>query len=242
MFRVITMWMCMCFSCLEVGAQHYFETDLAGIREEIIENRKKLLDAQERQLELMIEKINVKKNLLAYLSELIEHYGAKFSDTIVYVDIATQQMHLVRGTDILKTYLVSTSKYGSGFQSGSFQTPLGVHVIKAKFGEGERKGTIFEERKPTRSIAKIYTDTTDVTSDLIITRILWLEGLEDNVNRGASRDTYERFIYIHGTHEEGLIGQPVSNGCIRMKNDDIITFFNEVHVGTFVVIVARLNH
>lgn len=233
-----------CFFCSSIimHAQIYYETDLAGIREELIDNRKKMLDAQEQKIQLLFEQLNIKKNFLAHLSELMQHYGAKFTDTIIHIDISTQQMHLVQGYHILKTYPVSTSKYGSGFESGSFQTPLGVHKIKAKIGDGEKKGTIFDERKPTRHVAKIFTDTTDVESDLIITRILWLEGLEEKVNKGTQRDSYERFIYIHGTHEEGLIGKPVSHGCIRMKNDDIINLYNEVGEGTFVIISATLLH
>jgi hypothetical protein len=239
---VFRIFLCCCFFVSLAHAQGFSETDLAGIREELIENRKKLLDAQEKQIEELFQKLNVKKNFLAHLGELMQHYGAKFTDTIIYVDVSMQQLYLVHGYDMLKTYPVSTSKYGSGFQAGSFQTPLGVHKIKGKYGDGEKPGTIFEERIPTKKIAKIFTDSTDVSTDLIITRILWLDGLENNVNKGNSRDTYERYIYIHGTHEEGLIGQPTSMGCVRMKNEDIIKLFNEVREGTFVVIVAKLHN
>jgi hypothetical protein len=223
-----------------LSAQESVETDLAGIREELIENRKKLLDAQEQKLDELVKKLSRKKNFLANLSELMEHYKAKFNDTIIYVDVSTQQMHLVRGDEILKTYAVSTSKYGSGFQEGSFMTPLGVHRIKEKIGKGEKPGTVFDERVSTKKITRIYTDTTDVASDLITTRILWLEGLEQKVNKGIPRDSYERYIYIHGTHEEGLIGKPSSLGCVRMKNDDVIHLFNLIREGTFVVISAKL--
>jgi lipoprotein-anchoring transpeptidase ErfK/SrfK len=168
------------------------------------------------------------------------HYKAKFNDTIIYVDISAQKLYLVRGDEIIKAYTVSTSKHGSGFQQGSFMTPLGIHKIKEKIGAGEKTGTVFDERVPTKKIARIYTDTTDVASDLITTRILWLEGLEDKVNRGSQKDSYDRFIYIHGTHEEGLIGKPSSLGCVRMKNDDIIQLFDLIRVGTFVIISAAL--
>ena len=221
-------------------AQESIETDLAGIREELIENRKKLLDAQEQKLDELVKKLSRKKNFLSNLSELMEHYKAKFNDTIIHVDVSTQQLHIVQGDEILKTYSVSTSKYGSGFQEGSFMTPLGVHKIKEKIGAAEKYGTVFDERIATKKIAKIFTDTTDVASDVITSRILWLEGLEEKVNKGIPRDSYERYIYIHGTHEEGLIGKPSSMGCVRMKNDDVIHLFNLVRQGTFVIISAKL--
>jgi len=227
---------------VSVSAQESVETDLAGIREDLIENRKKLLDAQEEKQNELSAKLNQRKNFLVNLSELMEHYNVKFSDTILYVDIATQQLHMVKGDEILKSYPVSTSKNGSGFQANSFQTPLGVHRIKNKIGAGEKPGIIFEERKSTKKTATIYSDTTDVGTDLITSRILWLEGMEEKVNKGMPKDSYERYIYIHGTHEEGLIGKPVSTGCVRMKNNDIISLFNEVREGTFVLIVAKLHN
>jgi hypothetical protein len=225
-----------------VTAQESPETDLAGIREDLIENRQKLLDAQEQKLNEVAAKLYQKKNFLSNLSELMEHYNVRFNDTILYVDIATQQLHFVKGDEVLKSYPVSTSKYGSGFQTNSFQTPLGAHRIKEKIGAGEKPGIIFEERKSIKKTATIYTDTTDVATDLITSRILWLEGLEDKVNKGTTKDTYERYIYIHGTHEEGLIGKSVSTGCVRMKNTDIISLFDEVREGSLVVIVAKLNN
>jgi hypothetical protein len=228
------------FSTSNLLAQDCPETDLAGVREELIEIRKKLLDAQEQKLNLYNEKLNRKKTFLFNIGEMMQYYDAKFLVTVLYVDIATQQLLMVSGESILKSYSISTSKYGSGFDNNSFKTPLGLHKIKNKFGEGQKRGTVFYDRLPTKDIAKIYTDSTDLATYFITTRILWLDGQEHKINKGMPRDSYERFIYIHGTHEEGLIGKPASMGCVRMRNDDIVELYSKVHEGTFVIIVEKL--
>ena len=97
--------------------------------------------------------------------------------------------------------------------------------------------TIFRSRANTGKVAKILTEPIDVEEDLVLTRILWLEGLEPGVNRGPGIDSKSRYIYIHGTNEEGLIGTPASHGCLRMKNDDVIDLFDRVPVGTEVWIL-----
>lgn len=171
---------------------------------------------------------------------LIEKFGAKKTDTIVLVNIAQQQLLVVSNNNILKTYTVSTAKAGTGAEKNSNKTPLGIHRIKNKIGHNAPLGTIFFARKASGQIAKIYTDTTDTPKDYVTTRILWLDGLEPDKNKGGNIDSYERYIYIHGTHEEGLLGKPMSMGCIRMKNADVIALFNMVKEGTLVAIVAEL--
>ncbi|MFQ6092176.1 MAG: L,D-transpeptidase family protein, partial [bacterium] len=101
---------------------------------------------------------------------------------------------------------------------------------------GAKIGAIFKSGLNTGEIAKIYTDSTDVQEDLITSRIMWLEGLEAGINKGRDIDSYDRRIYIHGTPEEGLIGVPVSHGCIRMRNKDVIELFDLVSKGTLVEI------
>ena len=97
-------------------------------------------------------------------------------------------------------------------------------------------GTIFKARINTKKIAHIYTDKTDNEEDLVTTRILWLKGMEIGLNTGEGIDSYKRYIYIHGTNEEGLIGSPASHGCIRMNNKDVSELFNLVTTKTLVYI------
>lgn len=152
------------------------------------------------------------------------------------VSIEAQKIYLMQDGRLLKTYPVSTSAFGPGAQEGSNQTPLGLHRISDKFGEGEPSGMIFKARKPTGRIATIITDPVDVPEDDVTTRVLWLEGLEPGVNQGGKVDSHKRFIYIHGTPEEGLIGRPASHGCVRMLNADVIDLFGKLPEGTLVYI------
>ena len=170
------------------------------------------------------------------LKKLRSHFGLQEYELAVIIDVSKQSLYLVKGEEIIKTYPVSTSKYGLGNKEGSKKTPLGSHRIFDKIGEGAKIGTVFKSGFNTGNIAKIYVDSTDVPEDLIITRILRLKGLEPGINKGKGIDSYDRHIYIHGLQEEGLIGTPSSNGCIRMKNDDVIEFFNLVRKGTLVEI------
>ncbi|MDX9780934.1 MAG: L,D-transpeptidase, partial [bacterium] len=136
------------------------------------------------------------------------------------------------GMNIIRSYDISVSKYGYGAARGSNQTPGGVHMIAGKYGKGQPLGMSFYDRRPTGEIAGIFTDTTDIEEDPVTSRILWLKGLEEQ-----NRTSYWRFIYIHGTHEEGLIGTPQSKGCIRMRNADIIELFDRVREGSYVNII-----
>jgi len=143
---------------------------------------------------------------------------------------------LLKSEEVIRTYPVSTSKYGIGNKEGSNKTPLGTHRIYEKVGEGVKIGTIFKARISAGRIAKIYRDSTDVEQDFVITRIMCLEGLEPGINEGKGIDSRDRRIYLHGTPEEGLIGKPASHGCIRMKNDDVVELFDLVKIGTLVEI------
>jgi hypothetical protein len=124
-----------------------------------------------------------------------------------------------------------------GAQSGSGQTPTGLHRIAQRYGAGAPLGTIFEGRRNTGRQAELLEQPVDVPEDHVTTRILWLEGLEPGVNRGGALDSHDRYIYIHGTPEEGLLGRPASHGCIRMGNEAVIELFRQVRVGTLVHIM-----
>ena len=158
-------------------------------------------------------------------------------DNLLFVSIENQKMYRIQSKDIIETYDISTSKYGIGNQMGSNKTPSGLHKINSKYGHktpinGRMIGRVFYGQ-----IAKIFSDTTTSKTDDITSRILWLEGLENGINKGDNIDSYKRYIYIHGTSEEGRIGIPSSHGCVRMKNKDVIDLFNEVAIGTFVLIL-----
>ncbi|HEX5314147.1 MAG TPA: L,D-transpeptidase [Gammaproteobacteria bacterium] len=133
-------------------------------------------------------------------------------------------------------YVVSTSHYGAGEERGSFRTPRGLHVIRAKIGAGAPKGAVFVARRPTGEILTPALYAGASSRDWILTRILWLSGREPGRNRFGSVDTMRRYIYIHGSPEERPVGTPSSHGCIRMRNDDVIELFDLVAVGTPVLI------
>jgi len=170
------------------------------------------------------------------IAGLCSGFGLKAGEFVIVVVPATQELYLVQNQRIVRTYPVSTSKNGIGNVAGSEKTPPGTHRIKAKIGAKAVLGTIFVGRVDTGKIATIFSDETDIPEDLVTTRIMWLEGQEAGVNRGEGIDSYARYIYIHGTPEEGLIGTPQSHGCIRMKNADVVELFDLVPEGTLVEI------
>ncbi|MCG3176562.1 MAG: hypothetical protein MOGMAGMI_01520 [Candidatus Omnitrophica bacterium] len=152
------------------------------------------------------------------------------------VSVSAQTMTLYEGRRAVRTYPISTSKYGTGNKLGSLKTPLGRHRIARKIGGGAPLNTVFRNRVNTRVRARIDRTSKGAPEDLVTTRILWLEGLERGVNRGGRIDSFRRLIYIHGTPSEGLIGKPASNGCIRMTNEDVAELYDRVDVGTPVLI------
>ncbi len=171
-------------------------------------------------------------------AKLQQKFGLKPGELFIVVDPSDQRLYVVENQTILKSYDVATSKYGIGNEYGSGKTPPGTHRIKEKFGDGARPGAIFKERRNTGKIAQIFKDKTDIPEDLVTTRILWLAGQERGINKGGRIDTQARYIYIHGTPEEGLIGAPASRGCIRMRNADVVELFELVPEGTLVEILA----
>lgn len=137
---------------------------------------------------------------------------------------------------LLKQYSVSTSKFGTGSQNGSEQTPLGLHRIKDKLGGAMPVNEVFIGRVPHGNLDECKERGVELPDDVIMSRILWLEGMEPGRNQGGYVDTYQRYIYIHGTNHEDKIGMPSSIGCIRMRNEDIVDLFRLVEVGSEVLI------
>ena len=169
----------------------------------------------------------------------IESISAEYRELeeLIVVDIATQQLFFLKKGKIDEIYSVSTSVYGTGSKVNSFKTPLGRHKISEKIGEGLPEGAILKGRRWTGAIANIIKEPIDTEFDVVTSRILWLTGLEEGKNLGSGVDSKSRYIYIHGTAEEGLIGKPASDGCVRMYNIDVISLFNSVNIDTEVWII-----
>jgi L,D-transpeptidase YbiS len=138
----------------------------------------------------------------------------------------------------VKKYLVSTALFGAGEEKNSRCTPRGKHVIRAKIGAAQPLNTVFVGRRPTGEIYTAQLGEQFPGRDWILTRILWLSGCESGYNRMGSCDTMRRFIYIHGTPDERVLGKPASHGCVNMHNSDLIELFELVSVGTMVHISA----
>lgn len=138
--------------------------------------------------------------------------------------------------NLLATYPVSTAQKGVGEQSGSYQTPRGQHLIRTKIGGGCAPNTIFVRRRPTGALWTPELAAANPGKDWVLTRILWLSGCEPGRNRLGACDTMRRYIYIHGCPDTVELGKPLSHGCIRMRNRDLIEFFDRVPVYTTVEI------
>jgi hypothetical protein len=132
----------------------------------------------------------------------------------------------------IKEYVISTSKFGIGQVAGSNQTPLGLHRIAEKIGEGCEPGTVFKGRKVIGHLRD------GLPLESITTRILWLEGLEEGFNRGGNVDTHSRYVYIHGFGDQESLGTPTSHGCIHLADVDLIPFYDLLPSGTLVWIAA----
>ena len=147
----------------------------------------------------------------------------------IHVSIRDQSLTLKEDATPIRTYSVSTSRFGIGTEQGSFKTPIGRFRVVEKIGGDQPAGTIFQSRVPLGP-----GDPLPPTEDLVMSRILWLDGLDDH-----NANTRERFIYIHGTKHESKIGDPASYGCIRMRSTDVIELYNWISIGTGVAIVDK---
>ncbi len=197
-----------------------------NLKQKDISRFKSLLDDLKRRFPKYYQKSTVKQS----------------KQTILLVSIAAQQLFNIRNLKLSANYPISSAEAGIGNQSGSNQTPLGVHQVSEKFGENSPISSIFKARVNTHRIAEILNIPGSKSEfDNITSRILWLDGLEDGINKGVDQhgnnvDSHSRYIYIHGTDEEGRLGQAASHGCVRMANKDVIELFKEVQVGCLVII------
>ena len=155
----------------------------------------------------------------------------------ININIGSQRLDLLNDQGrVIKQYLISSAKNGTGQENGSFCTPLGKHVIRAKIGAGQAVNTVFIKRRPTGEIYSPELGRRYPKRDWILTRILWLSGCERSFNRLGSVDTMRRYIYIHGSPDSVEMGKPGSIGCIRMRNSELVELFDLIPAGTQVEI------
>lgn len=157
--------------------------------------------------------------------------GIKPTDRILVVRIGASTLQLYVNRILEKAYAISTSRQPPSNVKGSLGTPRGLHEIAERIGAGQPPGMVFKSRVPT---GRHFHEWPQTEADLITSRILWLRGLEPGVNRGGDVDTYERYVYIHGTQNEERIGQAASSGCIRMRNADVVELYEQVRAGDWV--------
>jgi L,D-transpeptidase YbiS len=144
----------------------------------------------------------------------------------IHISIRDQRLTLKEGETLVRTYPVSTSRFGIGTEEDSMKTPIGRFRVAEKIGDGLPSDTVFQSRVPLKA-----DDPLPPTEDLVMSRILWLGGLDEH-----NANTRDRFIYIHGTKHEDKIGNPASHGCVRMRNADVMELFDLVDEGAPVVI------
>jgi hypothetical protein len=191
-----------------------------------------------------------------YIQKALERSCQIFSEKLPYEKIGQyiliipshQKLLLIKNSIVLQEYTISTSKYGLGNKNESFQTPIGIHKISKKIGDSCPIFTVFKGRIPlgdNLTLSELEKPINEKyrkkhlkgCEDVITSRIMWLEGIEKGVNKGGNVDTYSRYIYIHGTAHEKLIGKEASHGCIRMRNDNIIELFEKVKQDMHVLIL-----
>lgn len=176
------------------------------------------------------------------VQDLAQRFPGHDTSRVLLIDATEQKMLLLENGQPAGEWLISTATKGLGSSKGSEQTPTGVHRVAQKIGDGAALGAIFKSRQNTGRIANILTAPgAESAEDNVTTRILWLDGMEPGINKGGNVDSHERFIYIHGTDEEGKLGAPASHGCIRMRNADVVDLFERVDEDTLVVITQKRN-
>lgn len=150
------------------------------------------------------------------------------------ISVTRQRLRLLTDAGEAAAWDVSTSRYGMGQIAGSYCTPAGLHVVRAKIGAGLPEGAVLVGRRPTGEVYTANLARKFPGRDWILTRILWLSGCEPGINRLGSVDSMRRFIYVHGTPDSEPMGVPWSHGCIRMRNADMLELFDLVKAGTLV--------
>ncbi|AHF89228.1 hypothetical protein OpiT1DRAFT_00680 [Opitutaceae bacterium TAV1] len=159
--------------------------------------------------------------------------GIKPSERLLVVRIDTQTMQFFHRGNLLRSFVISTSRRPPSNVKDSLGTPRGLHEISERIGAGQPPGMVFKGRVPTGRHFSELPDA-DQRPNLITSRILRLRGLEPGVNRGGDVDTWERLVYIHGTNQESGLGTPMSHGCVLMRNLEIIGLYEEVRAGDLV--------
>ena len=156
--------------------------------------------------------------------------------TYLRVSISGQRLEWLEEGEVIRTWPVSTARNGPGELRGSECTPRGWHQVRARIGEGAPINSVFRGRRPTGEIYGDALEARHPDRDWILTRILWLGGLEPGFNRYGDVDTTWRYVYIHGSPDRGVSGTPASHGCIRMKSPDMLDLFDRVPTGMRVLI------
>ena len=165
-----------------------------------------------------------------------KHVGRQW----LLINVSQQRLYYLKDQKLKADYPISSAKNGTGCEENSGKTPLGGHFIREKIGDNAPFCANFKGRKLTGEIPEILTQANQTyDADYITSRILWLSGLDTDYNLGSGVDSYQRYIYIHGTAEEGRLGEPVSHGCIRMANHDIIELYDRVTVDSLVYIYEQ---
>lgn len=159
-------------------------------------------------------------------------------ERLIHISIPDQRLELLESGVVVVSYRVSTARNGPGERRDSGCTPRGWHRVRIKIGAGLPLNTVFVGRRPTGEIYGLELAASHPERDWILTRILWLTGLEAGFNRGGNRDTLRRFIYIHGCPDEAPMGIPLSHGCIRMRNQDLLELFDRVETGDWVFVAG----
>ncbi len=154
----------------------------------------------------------------------------------IQISISDQKLTLFDGNKLIKQYSISTAKNGPGEEMDSECTPCGEHIITEKIGEGSESNSVFVGRIATGELYDPTLRELHPERDWILTRILWLSGTEEGKNKGVNVDSYDRYIYIHGSPDDVEMGQPGSRGCVRMRNMDVVELFDLIDVGTRVII------
>lgn len=163
-----------------------------------------------------------------------ERLDIRPTELILTVNIARQTLAIFDDGQFVKQFPCSTSRFGIGQIAGSNCTPLGLHCIAEKIGEGQPPGTVFKARQVIG-----HTSQPQFADAKITTRIMWLEGLEPGFNQGTNVDSHARYIYIHGTGDQDSIGEPASHGCIHLADPDLVWLFDRVPPGTLVWIAEH---
>jgi lipoprotein-anchoring transpeptidase ErfK/SrfK len=152
---------------------------------------------------------------------------------MIFINTSEQQLYFLEENTVKYNFKISTASKGLGCKLNSNKTPIGLHTVISKIGDGLPTGTLFKNRISTN---KLINENPNDNKDYITSRIIWIGGLEEGINKGGDVDTFKRFIYIHGTPHVDKLGYPESHGCIRMSDNDVISLFNLINYKTLVLI------